>query len=141
MYFTLFVFLLFYKTKIVSLCPHSIQYIDLILVSNQWWRLFSSLFIHEDLGVLFLNIIILLMFISTFEYFMTPVRTLVVFLFGGIGGVFMATSIVKDGYVPFGAGPGVFAIVGSGLGYMVFNWKRMDHEKSPRYSTHLLQTM
>lgn len=72
------------------------------------------------------------MFISTFEFFLTPLRTFVVFIFGGIGGAMMSVAIIKEGEIPFGADAGVFAILGAGLGYMVFNWKRMDHENSPR---------
>jgi membrane associated rhomboid family serine protease len=66
------------------------------------------------------------------EYFLNPLRSVYVFTLTGIAGSIMSVAIAGGATKTMGASAGIFGIFGACLSYIMFNWKRMDHERSPR---------
>ena len=74
----------------------------------------------------------MLIWIPFLEYFITPLRAFAIFLFSGISGTLLSVAVSQGEGKTLGASAGIFGIFGGGLAFVMLNWKRMDHEKSPR---------
>lgn len=70
--------------------------------------------------------------VSFLELYLTPLRSTFIFILTGIAGSLMSVAVAKGDQKTLGASVGIFGLFGSGLAYLLFNWKRMDHENSPR---------
>jgi membrane associated rhomboid family serine protease len=70
--------------------------------------------------------------VSFIEYFLNPLRSLYLFLLTGFAGSMFSVAITQGADKTMGASAGIFGIFGASLSYLIFNWNRMNHEKSPR---------
>ena len=70
--------------------------------------------------------------VSFLELYLTPLRSTFIFILTGIAGLLMSVAVAKGEQKILGASAGIFGLFGAGLAYLLFNWKRMDHENSPR---------
>lgn len=70
--------------------------------------------------------------VSFMEYFLKPFRSFCLFLLTGFAGSMFSVAITQGADKTMGASAGIFGIFGASLSYVMFNWNRMDHEKSPR---------
>lgn len=90
------------------------------------------MFIHHSFEHLVSNVLMIFIWISFIEYFLNPLRSLYIFLLSGMAGNIMSVAIAKGVIQTMGASAGIFGLFGASLSYLMFNWKRMDHERSPR---------
>ena len=81
---------------------------------------------------LFLSVIQLYIFISFIEFLINKQKTPFIFFFGGIFGT-LFSAIINQTVFSNGAFPGFFAILGGSIGFLIFNWKNLDYENSPRF--------
>ena len=75
----------------------------------------------------------ILIWASFLELYLKSLRTTFIFVLTGIAGSLMSVAIAKGNEKTLGASSGIFGIFGAGLSYLLFNWRRMDHENSPRF--------
>jgi membrane associated rhomboid family serine protease len=75
--------------------------------------------------------------VSFLELYLSPLRSSFIFILTGIAGSLMSVAIKKGNEKTLGASSGIFGLFGAGLAYLLFNWKRMDHENSPRLKKYL----
>lgn len=78
------------------------------------------------------NVLMMLIWASYLELYLTRLRSTCIFALTGIAGSLMSVAIAQGRQKTLGASAGIFGLFGAGLGYLVFNWQKMDHENSPR---------
>ena len=91
------------------------------------------MFIHLSFEHLVSNVLMIFIWVSFLELYLTPLRSTFIFVLTGIAGSLMSVAITQGVEKTLGASAGIFGLFGAGLGYLLFNWQRMDHENSPRY--------
>lgn len=99
----------------------------------QIYRFFTSLFIHSNFWHFLSNSLMIIIWTSYFEIFLTTLYTpLLFFLSGIIGNVF---AVLIDGplITSFGASTGIFGIIGCAIGFIAFNWANLAYKGSPRF--------
>lgn len=92
----------------------------------------TALFLHLSLEHLLSNVLMIFIWVSFLELYLTPLRSTFIFVLTGIAGSLMSVAIAKGNEKTLGASSGIFGLFGAGLAYLLFNWRRMDHENSPR---------
>ena len=105
---------------------HLVLIDDHIRVKYQVWRYFTALFLHENAMRLLSSIVSLLIWASLFERLISPLKIMLYYFLGGILGYMFATAVTAKGTVLMGASPGIFAIFGGSLGFLIYNWKNME---------------
>ena len=101
---------------------------NLILDHDQWWRLFTALFLHLDFAHLAFNAVACLIFMSRFEVYLGKARTVMVFFLSGLAANLFATVVYalqgKAFIVALGASGGIMAILGASLAVMAVDYHR-----------------
>ena len=105
---------------------------DKIKKHNHYYRLFVSLFLHSSFAHVVSNILMVIIWGSFLEGFLKPFRTACIFLLSGIYGNVMSAIASGGKYESLGASTGIFGYFGAGFGYLIVNWTRMKHYRSPR---------
>lgn len=98
----------------------------------QIYRPLTSLIIHTNLYHVFSNAIMLIIWASYFEVYLTTRRTPIMFVLSGVLGNLFAASIQGAGSNSLGASTGIFGIMGAAVGFLAFNWKNMDYQGSQK---------
>ena len=106
--------------------------IDKIRKHNHYYRVFVSLFLHSSFGHVVSNILMVIIWGSFLEGFLKPFRTACIFLLSGVYGNVMSAIASGGKYESLGASTGIFGYFGAGFGYLMVNWPRMRHYRSPR---------
>ena len=92
------------------------SYEPLIMEDGQWYRLFTSMFLHFGMAHLLNNMLVLFVLGTRLEPVLGKVRLVVIYLAGGLGGnvISLALSLRSGDYhVSAGASGAVFALMGS----------------------------
>lgn len=98
----------------------------------QIYRLITSLIIHADFTHVLFNSLMIIIWTSYFEIFLTSKRMLYLFLLSGIiGNTF--SVVIESGVKSLGASTGIFGIMGCAIGFLIYNWENLDYEGSPRF--------
>ena len=106
--------------------------LQMIKEKNQYYRVLASLFLHSGGAHLISNLIMIIIWGSFLEGLMKPLRTCFIFLLAGIFGNLASALASRGKYDSLGASTGVFGFFGAGIGYLMVNWIRMKHRRSPR---------
>lgn len=114
---------------------------DRIKKDRHYYRVFVSLFLHSSFGHVVSNILMIIIWGSFLEGLLKPFRTMCIFLFSGIYGNVLSAIASGGKYESLGASTGVFGYFGAGFGYLMVNWPRMRHYRSPRGSVLCILTI
>ena len=107
------------------LLEHGAMYAPYILTDGQYYRLFTSMFLHFGLQHLVYNMLLLLFLGDMLEQAYGKVRYLLIYLLGGLAGNLLSLWISwrsQDYAVSAGASGAVFAVIG-GLLFLVIKKK------------------
>ena len=102
---------------------HGASYAPLVL-EGEYWRLFTSMFLHFGFEHLAYNMFSLLFLGDIVESVMGPVRYLIIYIVGGIGGnvISMMLGMRTGRYaVAAGASGAIFACMGAFLYFALYN--------------------
>lgn len=77
------------------------------------YRLFTAMFIHENIFHLLINCYIIYSVGSQLESFLGKIKYLIIYLFGGLVAALFSMSFLKTGYTSLGTDGVMFAIMGS----------------------------
>ena len=102
---------------------HGASYAPLVL-EGEYWRLFTSMFLHFGFEHLAYNMFSLLFLGDIVESVMGPVRYLIIYIVGGIGGnvISMMLGMRTGRYaVAEGASGAIFACMGAFLYFALYN--------------------
>jgi rhomboid protease GluP len=91
-------------------------------IQGQWWRLFTSTFLHLWLVHLVSNVVFLLFFGSMVESLFGHLRLLLLWMACGIGGSIAELAFLKPNGVALGASGVVYGLIGALLS--VYGFKR-----------------
>ena len=94
---------------------HGAMYTPMVM-EGQYWRLFSSMFLHFGFEHLAYNMFSLFFLGDILESIVGPVRYLIIYLIGGLGGnlVSFYMSIQSESYkISAGASGAIFAVMGA----------------------------
>ena len=121
---TVFIFMVFYGLDMIS--PSSNELLEIggnrrtEVLNGEYWRLFTSIFIHGGFMHLFLNLIGLGLGASLLEYILGPVKLITIYIICGI--LASLTSIFwHENTVSVGASGAIFGLYGLILAFTVFN--------------------
>lgn len=96
---------------------HLLQYgamLKAYVLDGDWWRTFSSMFLHAGPVHLIPNMIFLLIFGTILERLIGSFQFAAIYLFSGLVGS-LATVVLSQGKVSVGSSGAVFGILGAGL--------------------------
>ncbi len=106
---------------------------DKIRDDFQIYRFFTGLFIHLNFWHFLTNSIMIIIWTSYFEVFLTLERMPVLFFLSGMIGNVFATAMNSKDLTTLGSSTGIFGIIGSAIGYLIFNWYNLNYKNSPKY--------
>ncbi len=109
---------------------HGAIYTPLVL-EGQYWRLFSAMFLHFGFEHLAYNMFSLIFLGDILESIVGPVRYLVIYLVGGLGGNALSLFMsIESGTtkVSAGASGAIFAVMGAFFYFALRNYKRFGKE-------------
>lgn len=105
---------------------------EAIIMAHEWWRMFTSMFVHSSLLHLLANMMALLIFSHIMEPILGSKRFLLIYLAGGLIANLIALCYVGyfaiPNYMAIGASGAVLAILGAALAFFRFVSQR-DIEK------------
>ncbi len=113
---------------------HGAMYTPMVL-EGQYWRLFSSIFLHFGFEHLAYNMFSLIFLGDILESIVGPVRYLVIYLIGGLGGNALSLFMSVEGNVTkvsAGASGAIFAVAGAFFYIAIRNRKRFGKEAMQR---------
>ncbi|MBP5160312.1 MAG: rhomboid family intramembrane serine protease [Lachnospiraceae bacterium] len=97
--------------------------------AGEYYRLFTSFFIHADFAHFLCNMFVLFSIGQMFESVLGHIRTAVIYLLSGLGGS-AAVMLIEDEYtLTVGASGAIFGMIGALLVFMLRN-KRFDLAKN-----------
>lgn len=95
---------------------HGAMYTPMVTEGRQYWRLFSSMFLHFGFEHLAYNMFSLFFLGDILESIVGPVRYLIIYLLGGLGGnlVSLYMSVQSESTkISAGASGAIFAVMGA----------------------------
>ena len=107
---------------------HGAMYVPYVLVSGEYYRLFSSMFMHFGFEHLVNNMVMLLVIGFTLEREIGTIKFLIIYLFSGLGGNLLSAvwDMMSGSFaVSAGASGAVFGIVGALLYVAIRNRGRI----------------
>ncbi len=73
-----------------------------------------------------MNSIMILIWTSYFEIFLTSRKMLILFLISGVIGNTFSVAVKPD-VNSLGSSTGIFGIMGCALGFLIYNWNNLDY--------------
>lgn len=113
---------------------HGASYAPLVL-EGEYWRLFTAMFLHFGFEHLAYNMFSLLFLGDIVESVMGPVRYLIIYIAGGLGGNVISLMMnMKTGRyaVAAGASGAIFACMGAFLYFALYNRRRFGRDNMRR---------
>ena len=110
------------------------QYAPLMIKEHQWWRLFTSMFIHFGFSHIFSNMISLTYCGWSLEQQYGKIRYLILYLVSGVGGnlLSLAVDLSTGNYgISAGASGAVFGLIGAYAGAAVIDRKKTNRRANP----------
>lgn len=96
-----------------------------VLGEGQYWRLFTSMFLHADLVHLLMNMLALYSLGSIMEIAFGHARYGLIYLLGGLAGSILSASLNEPQIFAVGASGAVFALFGAEAAHLYANWRVM----------------
>ena len=90
-----------------------------ILNEAQYWRLFTSMFLHADAFHIFYNMIALLIFGATVEDNYTKIQYVVVYFLSGLVGNIFSLFLLPPNALSLGASGAIFGLIGAAFTLIV----------------------
>ena len=121
-------------TNSMFMVDHGAVYTPMVM-EGQYWRLFSSMFLHFGFEHLAYNMFSLFFLGDILESIVGPVRYLIIYLLGGLGGnlISLYMSVQSGAYkVSAGASGAIFAIAGAFLYVALRNRKNLGRDGMSR---------
>ena len=114
---------------------HGGCYSPAVVVGKEYYRLFTSMFLHFGLEHMFYNMLMLLFLGDTLEKTAGKLRYLLIYLVGGLGG--NIASVIyewkrEEYWVSAGASGAVFAVIGALACVVILNKGRLQDYSGPR---------
>lgn len=100
------------STNIATLLKYGASFNPLIVLGNQWWRLFTAQFVHIGILHLASNAVIIYYVGSILEPMIGPWRFLSVYLLSGVGGNLLSFAFASDLATSAGASTALFGLFG-----------------------------
>jgi rhomboid protease GluP len=94
-----------------------------VLESGEYWRLFTSMFLHADLIHVSMNMLVLYSLGSILEITFGHRRYILTYLLGGLAGSILSTTLNAPHVIAVGASGAVFALFGGEMAYLYSNWR------------------
>lgn len=110
------------------------QYTPYIIDGHQWWRLFTSIFIHFGISHIFSNMISLSYCGWSLERQYGRIRYLILYLASGIGGNILSLCMdMADGNYSLSAGASgaIFGLIGAYAGAAVIDRRKTNRRANP----------
>ena len=111
-----------------------VQYVPAMIHGHQWWRLFTSMFIHFGFRHIFSNMITLAYCGWSLEQQYGRARYLILYLASGIGGNLLSLAVdiaAADYSISAGASGAVFGLIGAYAGAAVMDRKKTNRRANP----------
>ena len=121
------------STVIRSLNAKASMDTALVIGKGEFYRLFSSMFMHWDINHLFNNMMVLLLVGAVIEHYLGHFAYLFLYIISGLSGNLMSMyyEIVKSNYrISLGASGATMGIVGFLVVWLVINRKSLVKDKS-----------
>ena len=96
-----------------------------VLGNAEYWRLFTSMFLHADLVHLLMNMLALYSLGSIMEIAFGHARYGLIYLLGGLAGSILSASLNEPQVFAVGASGAVFALFGAEAAHLYTNWRVM----------------
>lgn len=96
-----------------------------VLGEGQYWRLFTSMFLHADLVHVMMNMLALYSLGSIMEIAFGHARYGLIYLLGGLAGSILSASLNEPQIFAVGASGAVFALFGAEAAHLYTNWRVM----------------
>ena len=106
----------------------------LVVENGEYYRLFSSIFLHAGLIHLGVNLIAIWLLSGCVEDNHGFKRTAIIFFFSAISGN-LWSAVMQPGYILVGASGGIFGLFGALIADCILNWKILFHvfqSRAPR---------
>ena len=117
-----------------AVAEFGVQYVPAIIQGHQWWRFFTSMFIHFGFRHIFSNMISLSYCGWSLEREYGRIRYLIIYLGSGIVGnlLSLAVDVAAANYsVSAGASGAVFGLIGAYAGAAVIDRKKTNRRANP----------
>lgn len=114
---------------------HGAMYEPLVIEQGEYYRLFTSMFLHFSLEHLAYNMLLLLFIGDMLEAAVGKVRYLLIYLIGGLAGnlLSLAVSLSTGDYgVSAGASGAIFAVLGALVCLMLRRWRQVSDAQRKR---------
>lgn len=103
-------------------------------INGHFYRLITAAFVHSSMPALGNSIIILFIWISSIEHSFGIIRTFIIFCITAVTANLFGLMFASYDIFLSGADAGVFGLLGAALGYILFNWKRLNDRDNSRLS-------
>lgn len=88
--------------------------------------------VHRDLPMLVSSLLLLVIWVSSVQFLLGFLRCLAVFMLGSFSGYLFGAMFIDESARLNGALPGVFALLGAAIGFIILNWKLMENSSGGR---------
>ena len=95
---------------------------QLIVDSNEGWRLVTAMGLHAGLVHFFINMLALWFVGAAIEMSHGWMAAMVIFIFSAVGGTILSAIFLPQ-YITVGASGGIFGFIGACLADIIMNWK------------------
>jgi membrane associated rhomboid family serine protease len=92
--------------------------------SNEYWRLFTNIFVSGSISQLFINVALEFIFVLSREASWNTLRLVITFFSSAICGTFIALIFDPKGFV-IGASPGIFGVYGGFIALYGISWESL----------------
>lgn len=99
---------------------------NLVLNHGEYWRLFTSMFLHANVMHIAFNMLSLYSIGQIIEKRFGRARYLLIYLLGGLAGSILSVSFNSLEMYSVGASGAVFAIFGAEAAFLLVNWRSLD---------------
>lgn len=96
-----------------------------VLGNGEYWRLFTSMFLHADIVHVMMNMLALYSLGSIMEIAFGHARYGLIYLLGGLAGSILSASLNEPQIFAVGASGAVFALFGAEAAHLYTNWRVM----------------
>lgn len=107
---------------------HGAMFVPLIVEKGEYYRLFTSMFIHFSIEHLFSNMLLLIFAGDMLEKVVGKIRYLIIYLGGGLAGNLLSLYVdqrASDLRISAGASGAIFAVMGALVWLAILNRKRL----------------
>lgn len=124
-------------TDTMFMLHHGAMYVPLVLEYGEYYRLFTSMFLHFGVQHLLYNMLLLIFVGDMLEKITGKARYLIIYLVGGVLGNLLSLAVAVgtgDYAVSAGASGAIFAVLGALFCLVLRNRERINPEFAKRFA-------